>query len=252
MTDGGKADMREAFDNPVMYWVGMNVDGATEQEMDAFNRHYSEVHCPEVMAENPGLDLAVRYRLSDPDPRGRLGPDWLSVYEFTDEAAAQAYLERQNGPVENRPRYTTGPPVWVDKRDTVWRMMWRRGASMGESHGSPDVVRMIGMDPAPDHSASELNDFNDYYTDVHLRDAMSSVPYDRGTRYELMPELAPRPASAPRYCAIYDTSGAHADVVRSVLADKSRPARPSVVPEPRAWRERVSAWRLSYERVPMN
>jgi hypothetical protein len=232
-----------------MYWVGMNVTGASAQELDAFNRHYNEVHAPEVLALEPGPALVHRYRLVDPDPRGRLGPDWLCVYEFADTTAADAYLTRQWGPLAGRPSFTPGPPVWTEKKETVWRILWHRVATRGEPSGMPELLRMVGMDPVADHTAAELDAFNEHYTNVHLAEAMASVPYGHGSRHVLGEGFEPQPASTPRYCAVYEAAAAELDDVRTALATNgTRPPNPA---EPRAWRERRVQWRLSYERVPM-
>src|SRR5258708_39889330 len=89
----------QAFSAPYMYWVGMNArpdpDSAALAE---FNRFYSDIHAPEVLAANPGFVRATRYELQDPDPRGDFGPRWLAMYEMDAEAAAQTYIDRNDGP----------------------------------------------------------------------------------------------------------------------------------------------------------
>lgn len=236
-----------AFGNPAMYWVGMDVSGASAQELDAFHRHYDEVHAPEVLALEPGPVMVHRYRLTGPDPRGRPAPQWLCVYEFADTAAAAAYLARQWGPPAGRPRFTPGPAVWTRKKTTVWRILWHQVTSRGRTGGRPELIRVIGMDPAADHTDAELAAFDDHYTNVHLGQAMASLPYGRGTRYERGPSFAPQPPSTPRYCAVYEAAAAEVDGVRAALAENG--PRPPAGTEPRAWRERRTGWRLSYERV---
>ena len=73
-----------------MYWVGMDTAPETgASELAEFNRFYSQVHLPEVVAGNSGFVRATRYELAGPDPRGDFGPRWLAVYEMDGEAAAR-------------------------------------------------------------------------------------------------------------------------------------------------------------------
>jgi len=53
--------MSELFTRPVMYWSGVNLVGATGDELDAFHRHYDKVHVPKTTAAN---NFAAGYRLT--------------------------------------------------------------------------------------------------------------------------------------------------------------------------------------------
>jgi hypothetical protein len=242
--------MTDQFSNPYMYWVGMTVDGAGADEMREFHRHYNVVHSREVLGGNPGFVAVHRYELIEPDPRGIAAPQWLAVYEVADRAAAEAYISRRNGTAPGKPVFTPGPPVWTDKMKIVWRMMWKRMVAEGNTNALPHVVRMIGMDPAPGTDVTGLAEFNRYYSDVHLREVLGTVPFDSAVRYEVMAELAPLPDSTPRYCAIYEAEESKIEAMDAAYAAiaKSPPVRE---PAPPSWVNRNTAWRLTYQRVPM-
>ena len=73
----------------------------------------------------------TRYELLVPDARGDLGPRWLAVYEMHDEAAAQAYIARNDGPPEGRPAYTPGLADF--QTTTRWRILWRQISAAGQA-----------------------------------------------------------------------------------------------------------------------
>jgi hypothetical protein len=101
-----------------IYLLGVNPPpGATDEELDAFNDFYTNVHLPEV-AERRRARRAVRYELLDDEQPPYLGaPRFLAVYEV-DEAGAAA--RRHVGPA-----YSAGPDVW-QHHTTPWRLWYRR------------------------------------------------------------------------------------------------------------------------------
>ncbi|MEV8635433.1 hypothetical protein AB0395_27620 [Streptosporangium sp. NPDC051023] len=224
---------RQPFDCPFVFAVGLNTHPEeAAPAIEDFNRFYDTVHLGEVLAGNPGFVCAARYVLADPDPRGDLGPRWLAVYGVADEAAAQAFADRDAGA---RPAYSQGPPAWA-RAVPVWRMLWRRGESVGGSTAAPGRVALIGMDPAADASEDEVADFDAFYGGTHLTEILSGFGYTRGTCYELWQEFRHPAPGCPRHCAVYE-----ADVPPPV------PVSAALSPGPRAWEEREVRWRLKYD-----
>jgi len=146
----------QVFEQPYMYWVGMDTDPRTTPEALAeFNRFYSTTHVHEVLAAHPGFVGVSRYELLDQDPRGgeHRGPRWLAVYEAEDEAAALQYIKDNARPWLHRRKYSPWPPA-RRKAKTVWRMLWRRPP---ESHAvSGETLQMVGTNVLPDESAQSL------------------------------------------------------------------------------------------------
>jgi hypothetical protein len=236
------------FTSPIMYWVGMDLAESTPDEVAEFKRHYGEVHRIEVVERNPGFVTSHQYELHMPDPRGKHGPRFLTIYEIASEAALADYLERHEGPHAKNMGWSPGPDVWRDKRSTVWRLMWRQQLQFGIPSDSPDTLRVIGMDPGPGSDARAIAEYDDYYSNVHVPDIMTSTPFDHAARYELAQELPPRPADAPRYCAMYECGADKTEKLDAVRAARTAAAvvRP---PGPVAWENRDTKWRLTYRRI---
>lgn len=236
------------FAQPIMYWVGMDLAPSTPTELAQFRRHYADVHRVEVVERNPGFVLSHQYELAEPDPRGKHGPRWLTIYEIDSEQGLADYLERHESPNAKPMRWTPGPPVWAEKRSTVWRIMWRRQLAVGTPSASPDILRVIGMDPAPGSDAAALAEFDRFYSTVHVPEIMSSTPFDSAARYERAPEFHARPVNSPRFCAVYEGGADKTAQLEAIRTQRAATAAPRSS-GPAAWAGRDTKWRLTYRRV---
>jgi hypothetical protein len=235
-------------DTPFMYWVGMDTSPeATADDVAAFNDFYSNVHAHEVIAANPGFRRVMRYELLEPDPRGDFGPRWLAIYEIDSEAGARAYLERDAGLAEAKPKYTEGRGAWHG-RSTRWRMVWQRIApAQGELGGGAPYLYFVGMNVPPDTDAKGLQDFDRFYTNTHVPEVVSVSKFLTGTRYELYRGLVHPEPGAPRFLAAYEADEG------SLKTRAERAANPGAFPAlssgPPAWEAHDTLWRLLYRRI---
>ena len=236
------------FSQPFMYWVGMDLAPATPTEIGQFRRHYADVHRVEVVERNPGFVISHQYELAEPDPRGKHGPRWLTIYEIDSDDSLAAYLERHEAPDAQPMGWTSGPPVWAEKRSTPWRMMWRRRLTNGQPSASPDTLRLIGMDPAPGSDAAAMAEFDEFYSQVHVPEIMAATPFDHAARYERVPEFHARPGDAPRFCALYEGGSDKTAQLEEIRAQRAAKAAPHAS-GPAAWAGRDTKWRLTYRRV---
>lgn len=223
------------------YWVGIDTDpNATEAEIDEFNEFYTRFHLPEVLRANPGFTAAARYRLEGPDPRGDLGPMWLTAYAIEDQAGADRYVARERDPNAERPNFTPGPALWK-RMSPRWRLMWRQVFSLGPHASAPEAIMMVGMDPAEGASEQDLEAFDAFYSATHVPEVLAGGSWQAGTRYEQYAAFVHlRPDDCPRFCAVYEGDGS------------DRPAGPppgSPAPGPDVWENRDSKWRLRYRLV---
>jgi hypothetical protein len=238
----------QAFSQPYMYWVGMDVaPGIAPQALAELSTFYSQVHAREVVAHNPGFISFTRYELLDPDPRGgaHRGPRWLAVYEMEDEAAAAGYAQRNDAPdAFPRPQYSR----WPEGRsytDIVWRMIWRQLAACGSAGTLPESIFVVGMNVPADTDAAGLQEFNTFYTGVHVPEVMANGGYARGTRFELYRAFAHPEPGSPRFCAIYE-----ADAVATRARNEPRANRAPLSSGPPTWEKHDTLWRLVYQRIP--
>jgi hypothetical protein len=201
-TELAEAPVAGYFSQPIMYWVGMDLGECSPDELTQFRRHYADVHRLEVVERNPGFVVSHQYEMAEPDPRGKHGPRWLTIYEIDGEQSLADYLERHESPDAKPMGWTPGPAVWAEKRSTPWRMMWRRTLTTGTPSVDPDTLRVIGMDPAPGSDAVALAEFDEFYSTVHVPEVMGSTPFDHAARYERVSGFHSRPDDAPRFCAL--------------------------------------------------
>lgn len=242
--------MADAFSQPFMYWVGINTAPHTDDAaLAAFNTFYSKTHLPEVLASNPGFVQGWRYELIQPDPRGDFGPRWLAVYEMDGEAAAQAYAQRNDGPPQGRPAYTPGPAAWQEMQIT-WRMVWQRMTSCGHADQPPHSIFMVGMNVPPDTDATGLDEFNTFYTHIHVPEVMEHRGYNRGTRYELYRAFRHPQPGCPRFCAIYEANEATTAAAQQALTTPRSGSSP-LSSGPPTWEKHDTLWRLVYRRIEL-
>ena len=88
---------------------------ASEEELEAFDAFYTDVHLPEV-AERRQARRAVRYELIRARRPPHVLPRYLALYEVDEQGAAR---RRHQGPP-----YARGPAVW-QAHSTPWRLWYR-------------------------------------------------------------------------------------------------------------------------------
>ncbi|WP_162186174.1 hypothetical protein [Amycolatopsis jejuensis] len=218
--------MTDVFGSPFVFVVGVTTrPDENSQEMAAFDRYYTDVHLAEVLRFNSGFGPAARFEVTEPDLQV---PRWLAAYGVENEQAARDFVARE------RPTYSPGPPAWK-RAEPVWRMLWRTTAVSGQLTAPPTRLSLIGMSPPPDADAAALTAFDTYYSETHLPEIVSGFGYDRGTRLELWHEFRHPDPGCPRFCAVYEGTGARTD-----------PPAP-LTPGPPAWDKRDVRWRVKYQ-----
>lgn len=236
-------------DAPFMYWVGMNTQPDTSAaDLADFNHFYSNVHVPEVLANNAGFIRATRYELVEQDARGDFGPRWLAIYEMDGQKAADLYIERNDGPPEGRPTYTAGPVAWQNY-EGWWRLMWRLlvPESGGLGSGGAPYIFMVGMDVPAGTDEKGLQEFNDFYTQVHVPEVVAANEFLSGARYDLYRGFRHPEPGAPHFLAVYEATDASLEA-RAKRAEDPASATP-LSSGPPAWEDHVTAWRLVYRRI---
>jgi hypothetical protein len=104
-----------------IYLLGVNPpESVTDEELEAFNDFYTNVHLVEVAERRHAL-RAVRYELVREVKAPYQGPARFLATYAVDEAGASN--RRHVGPP-----YSSGPEVW-QRHTTPWRLWYRRLAS---------------------------------------------------------------------------------------------------------------------------
>jgi hypothetical protein len=115
--------------------------------------------------------------------------------------------------------------------------------------GNAPFMYWVGMDTAPETSPKEMAKFNDFYSNTHVPEVVTSNPgFVRATRYELH-EPDPRGDFGPRWLVMYEMAGE--DAAKGYIARNDGPAerRPKYTPGPAAWQNINTKWRLIWHRI---
>ncbi|MBT2212881.1 DUF4286 family protein [Actinomadura sp. NEAU-AAG7] len=232
------------FSSEFLYWVALDFGGSAPADVERFDRFFDETHIPEVLARYPGFAAAHRYALHRPDPRGDFGGGYLAAYEVEDERAVNAYLADES----RRPRYSADPPLWPDLLTYRWRVVYEKIAETSPSTGTPDLIYIIGIDPPAGIGDGELAEFDAFYTDTHMPEAVANAGFSRGTRYKVRRELAHPAPGCPRFLVVYELAGDTDELVAETQRKLGREG-PWWTPGPASWTGHTTPWRLWYRHI---
>ena len=107
----------------------------------------------------------------------------------------------------------------------------------------------VGMNTDPDTSASDLADFNRFYTGTHLSEVIAAnAGFQAASRYELLTSVS-NGDLAPRWLAIYELDSETA--AQTYLARNNGPVkgRPKYTPGPAAWSHFQIKWRMMWRKL---
>ncbi|WUI01538.1 hypothetical protein OHR68_06875 [Spirillospora sp. NBC_00431] len=250
----GRAHERSAmtampFSSDFLYWIAIDFGSSDPADIARFNRFYDETHIPEVLDRHPGFAAAHRYALHRPDPRGDFGGGYLAAYEIEDEEAVTAYLTATTADGSgDRPRYSADPPLWPDLLTNRWRVVYEKIAETAPSTGTPDMIYIIGIDPPADIRDDELAEFDAFYTNTHMPEAVSNAGFSRGTRYKVRRTLEHPDPGCPFYLVVYELAGVSDELVAETQRKLGRQG-PWWSPGPSSWTRHTTPWRLWYRNI---
>jgi hypothetical protein len=244
---GPKVDENSSREFVEPYLQVTCVDPATSDPatLDEFNRYYTEVHAPDVVRNNPGIRRSYRYELDIRDPRGALGPKWLSVYEWENRHGAQVFVVRGEAPGGSwRPDYLPEPPIWsgIGRGKAQWgRLMCNKLSDSGPPLPAPAAILMEGFD-LPEGSEGALQAF---FTSEDSLKIDERTSYSRVSTY-LLEDLSTKQApivKQPKYLRIYEADAETAETFAGAVR------APAVAVGPDAWQARDIAWQIVYRRI---
>ena len=121
---------------------------------------------------------------------------------------------------------------------------------VGVAPSSVDSIHFVGMDVPPHTTDGELEEFNDFYSTVHVREALELTHCQRGTRFEPRWRPESHVARVPRFSTVYETDPDMARASEKAWAELGAHLGPDAFsPGPRAWEHKVPAWRVTYKRL---
>jgi len=201
--------------SPLTSWTGWDVRGGASAgpgAVAAFTR----------AAPTDGPD--AHYELLALAGRGFRPPRFLST----------VHLEGGHGP-DHVPE-----PVDANLRP-AWSLVYRRIAETGPEEVKPFAIYLLGVDPPAGATDEELVTFNEFYTEIHLREVAERRHALRAVRYELEREVRAPYKPAPRFLAAYE--------VDESSASNRRHVGPAYSKGPEVWQGHTTPWRLWYTRL---
>jgi hypothetical protein len=120
-------------------------------------------------------------------------------------------------------------------------MVYRQVAETSSPGVAPYAIYLLGVNPPDEASDSDLEAFNDFYTNVHLVEVATQRHAMRAVRYELSQVIAAPPKGAPRFLAVYEVDEAGASQRRHVGPPYSK--------GPEVWQGHTTPWRLWFRRL---
>jgi hypothetical protein len=122
-----------------------------------------------------------------------------------------------------------------------WSTLYRQIAETSPATGQEFAIYLLGVNPPDDVSESDLDTFNEFYTNVHLVEVAERRHALRAVRYELIEEARAPYHGAPRFLATYE--------VDESSAAQRRHVGPPYSSGPDVWQRHATPWRLWYRRL---
>jgi hypothetical protein len=226
-------------------WVGMDLVGASDDEIAEFNDFYDRVHVPEVLAGYGGFVAGHRFELIAKPPDAGV-PRWLAIYEIADHASVESF--RTAGPPGGETTaFSPGPPIWRDRdrRRTTWRVLWDPIFESSGYDDQPRGIYLVGMNVPGADSPERLAEFHEFYDTVHGPEVLHLKSSRRLRRYRRRELMLDAYGTATEFVAVYDLDAAQ---VRAQVDGTAPPRDPDarVSAGPASWESRDTRWRLSY------
>lgn len=237
-----------SFDAPMTYVVGLNAECEDRLELAEFTYFYAHVHLPEVLRENPGFLAGTQFELVVPDSRQDIGPRFLTSYDIADRESADKYLKRSASDTAQYGAYTAGPRLWQENCDPAWRLTYARLAEYGTKPSSLFGIFIVGIDAPAGASAHELEDFDDFYTRVHIAELIDNFGFSRAIRYRKHHEIRYPPPGCPEFLAVYEASNPGVMMAgRRAFAESATAGKFTCGPA--VWQAHTTPWRLWYRHL---
>lgn len=210
--------------------VGVDPSSEAADRSAAALERFTDFYLRACLMQRSEVLRATQYLLIQPDPRGDLGPQWLTLFETADASPHTAEALVRTLPNSSVVR---------------WRQVWSPCSGYEGVIGmwGRPYLFLIGMDVPGGTRAADLAAFNDFYDSQHLPEVTDVLGYHQALRYERVEAVDTRGLPSPRFLALYDGDE---EVIRRQV--QGIPQGAIRMDGPRAWNERETRWRLIYRR----
>ena len=179
------------------------------------------------------------YELLAVTGRGFGPPRFLTIAEESEESEESEGSEgAQRDPVGDRRGAGSDALPDLSGFRRLWSLLYRRIVETGPQEVAPFAIYLLGVNPPAGAGDDDLEEFDDFYTNVHLPEVAERRQALRAVRYELEREVKPPYRGAPRFLAIYEIDEAG--------ASRRSHTGPPYSKGPEVWQGHKTPWRLWY------
>lgn len=197
-----------------------------------------------VSADGPGLTWFTGWDARGGQARGQDVAEALALSQSGESGVVELYellavAGRGFRPPELLTIARTGsedPPWGHDAEGQAWTLLYHTVAETKPRESVPYGIYLLGVNPPAGATDEDLEAFNDFYTNIHLREVAERRHALRAVRYELVRTVRAPFKGAPRFLAVYE--------VDEESASQRRHAGPPYSPGPPAWQGHRTPWRL--------
>jgi hypothetical protein len=210
-------------------WSGIDVHADSPEDQLAVKEFFRNAFLQQVGEAYPQLGPGVCYELDAAGPRGFQGSNLLTTFELPDDPGPQS---------EDPLSVPAAPVAWHRTIEGSWSLICRRVAETGPRVVDPFAIYLVGVNPPPGMDGEEREEFDEFYTNVHMPEVAQRRHCLRASRYELHRELRSPPNGAPQFLAVYELDKRAAATKRHIGGAYAR--------GPRVWQRHATPWRLWY------
>jgi hypothetical protein len=229
----------------VTVWSGIELAPGDGGELAGAGHEWYEAYRSEVLGRDRELSSGRLYeRIDDrrPLPAGRParpgtdGTKYLTEFVFPERHRATGEATPPDG--RSIPFVPDGPE---GPFATAWSAAYRYLAETAPAAVEPYAIYMVGVDVPSGFGAGEFEQFDDFYTNVHMPEVAARRRCLRASRYERVEVQPAGEPQTPQFIAIYELDEAGAARRRHVGGAYS--AGPPV------WKRHTNTWRFWYRLV---
>jgi hypothetical protein len=132
----------------------------------------------------------------------------------------------------------TSDATWHDDLLITWSLLYRKVAATAPKQVEPYAVYVLGVNPPSGLARHETDEFNDFYTNVHMPEVTARRKCLRASRYELDQVVRAPKGGGPTFLAVYELDEAAAQVRKHTGGPYSS--------GPEVWQRHTTPWRFWY------
>lgn len=214
-------------------WTGLSVEDSSTHDLETAEQFFRGPYQAALDRTLPAGAERRSYELFSEGGRGPRAPRFLTILAFPTAGDAQRASDGGGDPAL--------PEPWATTVSTAWSAIYERVAETAPQSEVPFGMYLVGVNPPAGLSPAELDEFNDFYTNVHLPEVAARRHCLRAVRFELRRQLARGDRRCPRFLAAYEVDERAAATTRHIGGPYAK--------GPDVWQRHATPWRQWYRQL---